>query len=160
MNSGSCSDVIIVMKWSIFYIISLEHLGHCSNTVHAGTVDIQAKVVLQEGKKASRIVRGVIIFCIYFSFPWYVFKLGPANIPKNENDKAAQWANKLTLKVSLNFLYDIFIFSLCIKANTSSTLRSPSPLLSAERNTSFNQLNFVKENNFAQIDLLYLISAR
>ena len=69
MNSGSCSDVIIVMKWSIFYIISLEHLDHCSNTVHAGSVDIHAKVVLQEGKKASRIVRGVIIFCIYFSFP-------------------------------------------------------------------------------------------
>ena len=97
---------------------------------------------------------------ILYKFLISIFKLGLANVTKNENDKDAQWANKLTLKISLNFLYDIFTFSLCIKAKTSSTLRSPSPLLSAERNTSFNQLNFVKENNFNHIDLLYLISAR
>lgn len=49
--------------------------------------------------------------------------------------------NTQTLKVSLNFLFDIFTLSLCINEKTSSTLRSPSPLLSAKRNTSFNHLN-------------------
>lgn len=116
------------------------------------------KLCYKEVKTASPIVHGVIRFCINFSFPFS--SSAWQTVTKNENDKDAQWANKLTLKISLNFLYDIFTFSLCIKAKTSSTLRSPSPLLSAERNTSFNQLNFVKENNFNQIDLLYLISAR
>ena len=113
------------------------------------------KLCYKEVKTASPIVHGVIRFCINFSFPWCL-QARPGKRNQEWNDKDAQWANKLTLKISLNFLYDIFTFSLRIKAKTSSTLRSPSPLLSAERNTSFNQLNFVKENN--SITSIYFIS--